>query len=1504
MDTLSNFQFNQSHSCEDGIFEKDRSSGGMKFFKVALMMLLFFFSVSISFSQNGIGDPIFLETFGKVGDNSDQEDSFNDGAGAAVFFKRQGLPYINSIDFYSPALWTNIGSEKTDYQKSHELFAKKNGITSLGDGKGYILPLPQIVKDGNWGPAFVDYLENPIGLPASGGKGGYSIVTDTRGYYNEYFVSTPDHTDDQNGYMLLVDAHSSTTTYFSRKIEGLCGGDYFRFSTWLIDLNTSDAGESNGGGGLASSAHPRVRFDIFKVNSDGSKGPLISTRTTTDTEVKPRHSWYELKFDFQLPTDQSGVFLEITNVVPSQYGNDLAIDDISFLPLGPEAILESADAICPGENPLLKARTNNAQYPFLENHFQLQYRPVGSTSSWINIGSSVVNLDINATVSFPNPYLILDSSQSFEFRVLVAGSNETLTNSNCRIASEKIVNVYAHNIELGSTSSDVCEGGSTVITSKITNTLTTIEVNYIYLWERQTASGWEIVTDSDGDETKLTLENVIENSNYRLKVSVEGADDCASKTKEASIQLTVVKNAGEDGTLTICEGTTPTAAQLFASLQGTPDQGGTWSNVGNVYTYTVAATAPCTEVATSTVTVTIQERPDAGTNGTLTICEGTIPTAAQLFASLQGTPDQGGTWSNVGNVYTYTVASTAPCTEVATSTVTVTIQERPDAGTNGTLTICEGTTPTAAQLFASLQGTPDQGGTWSNVGNVYTYTVAATALCTEVAISTVTVTIDSVNLPEVGGDITVCASEDIQVLTAKAETGEGNVLFWYSSEDADSPIEGLPTWNEIGSITYWAESVSELGCKSARVPVKLTINACSLSILKTSTTDPNTFSGVGDELTYDIVVTNTGSVTLTNILVVDPLTGLEEMILELLPGLANSVTFETSYIVVQDDLNAGRVDNTARASTTLGVGEEAIDLQKSDDETIFASQDPKLEILKDGIFVDDNNDGFAQAGETVVYTFTVTNTGNVTLSNITVEDDKVEVKGGPLATLAVGASNNTTFTATYVLTQSDIDKGLVSNIAVARAEKPGGNPEDPSDDITDDSSDPTPVTPGVTDPTCGGECTITLIPQNSGITLVKAVDKTEVAEVGEVVVYTLTVTNTGNVTLTDVTITDPLTGLNKNIGTLLPGEVKVEKTNYTVKSSDLQNGGPLVNLASVKGTLPDGTPIEDEASVSVGISFNEIIANDDDFGTYFVSYGGRLGNILENDILNDIVSPDPDLVDFEFTELDGVIGLLINENGELSLIPGVNEAREYRLKYILRETANPSNSDDAFVIFRLLNDQVDLSVVKTSFEVEIYEGDEFEYEIRLSNTGGTPATNVVLVDDLPNGVSYLNSRVESVSSTLIQVGTPAVTGTRITWNIPFLPADGVVVIRIRVQAGDAGTITNVANVSAQEEDTNELNNQGDDVNQILPFRIPNVITPNQDGDNDTFEVKGLDKFVSNEIVIINRYGDHVFERKDYQNDWDAPGQVAGTYFYILTTVDKGGKNHIYKGWIQVIKNEE
>lgn len=313
----------------------------------------------------------------------------------------------------------------------------------------------------------------------------------------------------------------------------------------------------------------------------------------------------------------------------------------------------------------------------------------------------------------------------------------------------------------------------------------------------------------------------------------------------------------------------------------------------------------------------------------------------------------------------------------------------------------------------------------------------------------------------------------------------------------------------------------------------------------------------------------------------------------------------------------------------------------------------------------------------------------------------------------------------------------------------------------------------------------------------------------------------------------------------------------------------------------------------------EILATDDNFGEFFLSYGGVLGNVLTNDLL-DGVQPLPSLVNINFTDFGGLLGVSVDPNGVLSLVPGLNPVGTYTLKYSLSEVAFPDNQDEATVIITIINDQVDLAVSKTSFEAEIYEGDEFDYEITLENKGDTDGREVVMTDELPANVSYLSAVVSSNPSNANL--TLTVSGSRLTWTIPFLAKGAIVKVTVKVKAGDPGIITNLVSVDSPADDTDEQNNQDTDVNEILPFRIPNVITPGTiDGDNDTFEILGLGKFVSNKLIIFNRYGDHVLEKEDYQNDWDAPGQVAGTYFYVLTAVDRAGNSVDFQGWIQVIK---
>ena len=244
-----------------------------------------------------------------------------------------------------------------------------------------------------------------------------------------------------------------------------------------------------------------------------------------------------------------------------------------------------------------------------------------------------------------------------------------------------------------------------------------------------------------------------------------------SMTGSAVITAQAAPNAGTSGFLTICAGSTVTAAQLAAVI-GTHDAGGAWTPVlagAGIYTYTVSATAPCTLAAIATVTVTAQAAPNAGTSGFLTICAESTVTAAQLAAVI-GTHDAGGVWTPVlagAGIYTYTVTASAPCIGSATATVTVSEQAVPNAGTSGLLTICAGSTVTTADLFTAI-GTHDASGVWTPAlagAGIYTYTVTATAPCIGSATATVTVIIVAPALADAPANVINCGPYILPILT-------------------------------------------------------------------------------------------------------------------------------------------------------------------------------------------------------------------------------------------------------------------------------------------------------------------------------------------------------------------------------------------------------------------------------------------------------------------------------------------------------------------------------------------------------------------------------------------------------------------------------------------------------------------------------------------------------------------------------------------------------------------
>jgi gliding motility-associated-like protein len=84
--------------------------------------------------------------------------------------------------------------------------------------------------------------------------------------------------------------------------------------------------------------------------------------------------------------------------------------------------------------------------------------------------------------------------------------------------------------------------------------------------------------------------------------------------------------------------------------------------------------------------------------------------------------------------------------------------------------------------------------------------------------------------------------------------------------------------------------------------------------------------------------------------------------------------------------------------------------------------------------------------------------------------------------------------------------------------------------------------------------------------------------------------------------------------------------------------------------------------------------------------------------------------------------------------------------------------------------------------------------------------------------------------------------------------------------------------------------------------VPNLFTPNGDGKNDNFEIRGLSQYFDNELIIVNRWGNEVYHQKGYQNTWKGEGLNEGTYYYLLRIKRNANAEwEVIKGFVTLIR---
>ena len=147
---------------------------------------------------------------------------------------------------------------------------------------------------------------------------------------------------------------------------------------------------------------------------------------------------------------------------------------------------------------------------------------------------------------------------------------------------------------------------------------------------------------------------------------------------------------------------------------------------------------------------------------------------------------------------------------------------------------------------------------------------------------------------------------------------------------------------------------------------------------------------LGETITYKITAANTGNLTLTNVVVTDELTGDEWKVdSEMKPG--DKVEFTAEYVVTETDIKEGKVLNVATAAAEDKDPDSDPKEVKAQAENPTEAQNPAVEIDKKMLEEIAAETGEAKAkwivGDTIKYEIIVKNTGNITLTDLTVDDD-------------------------------------------------------------------------------------------------------------------------------------------------------------------------------------------------------------------------------------------------------------------------------------------------------------------------------------------------------------------------------------------------------------------------------------------------------------------------------------------------------------------------------------
>lgn len=552
-----------------------------------------------------------------------------------------------------------------------------------------------------------------------------------------------------------------------------------------------------------------------------------------------------------------------------------------------------------------------------------------------------------------------------------------------------------------------------------------------------------------------------------------------------------------------------------------------------------------------------------GATGCTSDWSGTATSAAAIKATVPGTLPAGSSvsFSYLADVVGAPAAGAAACNSVAIASGTTPATEPPavcaviqaaDLASNApeTLNVQAGRPATVPFTFSNLAGTTTPG--------TVTLTLGDGVSVTDLAPTGWSCTTADGFVPVDGPASITCTTSDP---FAEGDTVglELPVIVNASSSSITATVAG-----EV----YDPEAAND----SATVTFAASAAATNLWLTKT---DSRRTVLPGDEVTYTLTVTNPldfealGSVSVTDALPAgetfvsasDGGTANGQTVSWTLSGIAAKSAKDLTVTVAIDADAPNTLVNQADASAPDPVFTRTLTAQTAVDSDDVS----RLTLSKTAAL---STTDAPVAGDTVEFTFVLTNAGAGTLSGGAIQDPFPDLGtisyDWPAAAGVLTAGQHATATAQHTLTQSEIDAGTITNTATASA-----NDADARDALA--------------------EATVDVPLQQAPSIALSKTAVGDLAKAGDTATFTLVAHNTGNVTLTDATFADAFPGLSAlevqwpdAEGVLAPDATATATATYALLQEDVDNGS-IDNTATVAATAPGDAKVDAEAHVKIAI---------------------------------------------------------------------------------------------------------------------------------------------------------------------------------------------------------------------------------------------------------------------------------------------------------------------------------